>query len=387
MKTVRMLRPPSPRPSPGRRGGNAICAPAQRTGVGSWPRGFALIIVMIVITALGILAGSFAYAMKVEMKLARNATAEPELQWVGRSGVELARYVLGRSMQQPYTALNQLWAGGPGGAGETNSELMGINLENNQLGPATFSVKIQDLERKFNINNADQEVLNRALTVIGVDAADAPTIVDSILDWRDLDNDPHLNGAESDYYLRLDPPYFAKNGPIDDLAELLLVQGMTPELYWGPAAGEHRVQLFEPNRRSRGRVSELPSYPVGLVDMFTPLSSGQINLNTASAHVLQLLPGVDEVVANNIIRARAGPDGVEGTEDDTPFTNPGMLNPAVVPGFNPQLAGLAGRFATAISSTFEVTVDARLGQCAKKFCAIVRRRTATDVQVLQFNWW
>jgi len=265
--------------------------------------------------------------------------------------------------------------------------LMGINLENNELGAGTFSIKIQDLERKFNINLADQEVLNRALSVIGAYAADGPTIVDSILDWRDADEDPHLNGAENDYYLRLAPPYFAKNGPVDDLAELLMVQGVTPELYWGPAAGEHRVQLFAPNLRARGRADALPSYPVGLADLFTPLSAGQINLNTASVHALQLLPGVDEVAANNIVRVRAGPDGAEGTEDDTPFVNPAMLNPSVVPGLNPQVAALASRFATTISSTFEVTVDARMGDCRKKFYAVVRRRSPTDIQVLQFNWW
>jgi hypothetical protein len=58
----------------------------------------------------------------------------------------------------------------------------------------------------------------------------------------------------------------------------------------------------------------------------------------------------------------------------------------VVPGLNPQLAALAARFATTISSTFEVTVDARIGDYRKKFYAVIRRRTPTDVQVLQFNW-
>ncbi|MBI3192749.1 MAG: hypothetical protein HYZ36_08795, partial [Pedosphaera parvula] len=61
-------------------------------------QGIALILVMMVIFVLGILAGGFAYSMKVETKLARNAGDESELEWLGRSGVELARYVLGISM-------------------------------------------------------------------------------------------------------------------------------------------------------------------------------------------------------------------------------------------------------------------------------------------------
>ena len=44
------------------------------------PRGIALIIVMIVIIVLGILAGGFAYSMKVETTLARNANFEPNAQ-------------------------------------------------------------------------------------------------------------------------------------------------------------------------------------------------------------------------------------------------------------------------------------------------------------------
>ena len=51
----------------------------------------------------------------------------------------------------------------------------------------------------------------------------------------DPDELPRLKGAESDYYLSLSPPYVSKNGPIDDLSELLLVQGITPEMYWGSA--------------------------------------------------------------------------------------------------------------------------------------------------------
>jgi general secretion pathway protein K len=349
-------------------------------------KGFALIIVMIVITVLGILAGTFAYSMKVESRLAANANSDSELQWLGRSGVELARYVLGQSMGQPYTSLNQIWAGGPGGLNESNSVLAEISLDNNQLGGGVFSVKIRDMERKFNINVADQEVLTRALAIIGVEATESPVVVDSILDWRDPDDNPHLSGAESDYYLALTPPYFAKNGPIDDLSELLLVQGVTPALYWGPAAAAHAEQLFQPNARRARPTSDLPMYPVGLADIFTPLSNRQININTASGHVLQLLPGVDEIIASNIIRARSGPDGAEGTEDDTPFTSAGMLNPAVVPGINPQLAGLYGRFCAVASATFEVTVTVRVGVCQKKYYALLRRNSPRDVQILQFSW-
>jgi len=77
------------------------------------PAGIALIIVMVVILVLAALAGGFAYSMKVETTLARNASYDHDLEWLGRSGVELARYVLAQQLE-PCDALNQKWAGGPG---------------------------------------------------------------------------------------------------------------------------------------------------------------------------------------------------------------------------------------------------------------------------------
>jgi type II secretory pathway component PulK len=58
-------------------------------------------------------------------------------------------------------------------------------------------------------------------------------IANSILDWLDPDDEPRTNGAESDYYSSLNPPYSAKNGPLDSLEELLLVKGVTPQLLFG----------------------------------------------------------------------------------------------------------------------------------------------------------
>ncbi len=51
----------------------------------------ALIMVLIVTTVLGVLAAGFAYTMRVETQLARNATFDAEMEWLGRSGIELAR--------------------------------------------------------------------------------------------------------------------------------------------------------------------------------------------------------------------------------------------------------------------------------------------------------
>jgi len=44
------------------------------------------------------------------------------------------------------------------------------------------------------------------------------------------------------------------------------------------------------------------------MDVFTPFSSGKINLNTAPPATLQMLPGVDANIADAIIAARSGED-------------------------------------------------------------------------------
>ncbi len=345
------------------------------------PRGIALFIVMIAIFVLSVMAAIFAMSMKVETKLAQNADHEQQLLWLGRSGVELARYVLSQQMtipSEPYDALNQIWAGGPGGIGESNSPLSGISLDNYRIGDGTVSIKIIDLERYANINTAGPQVIQQALNLMGVGADNISVISDSILDWISPGDNPRLAGAKSDYYQSLDPPYYCKDAPMDSLSELLLVRGIWdhPEIYWGGSATNHEPAAFQHKLGFVNSPFQAPDYPFGLKDLFTPISTGRININTAGENVLQLLTGGDEAAAQNIIKLRAGPDGVEGTADDTPFTSPSA------PGIPPTVA----RFCTTRSFTFEVHVTARIGDYHREYVAILYRNSPMDIKVLSFYW-
>lgn len=349
--------------------------------------GIALVIVMICITVLGILAAGFAYSMKVETKLAQNANSETELLWLGLSGVEKARWILAQQLmiaQEPYDALNQVWAGGPGSMMTSNSVLAEVSLDY-ELGNGRGKLKITDLERKVNINMADEQMLEQALRLVGVDAGDFSSISGSILDWIDPDENTHLGGTESDFYQSLNPPYYAKNKPIDDLSELLLVNGITPEVYWGGVSTNHTRAAFFENRPGFASHSFGPmAYPVGLVDLFTPMSTGRVNLNTASFTALQMIPFVDENIAAEIIRFRSGLDGVDGTEDDTPFRNAGEL--INVPGISRQVVGQLQRLCDVRSRTFEVQVDVEVNGYKRQFIAVLGRNSPRDVQVLAFHW-
>ncbi|MEI7732343.1 MAG: helix-hairpin-helix domain-containing protein [Verrucomicrobiota bacterium] len=348
-------------------------------------QGIALVIVMIVITFLSILVAGFSYSMKVETKLARNAIYDPEMEWLGRSGIELAKYVLGQQRniagENNYDSLNQKWAGGPG---NSNSVIADVQMDNVPLGRGSFSVKITDCERKFNVNVADEMILQQALLIMGADPSEFTTVVNSILDWIDPDDTPRTGGTESDYYEGLNPPYSAKNGPVDDMNELLLVRGVTPEMFWGPRySGPPSVNMFSRSRHGL-RERERPAYTTGLVDLFTPFGSRGINLNTASATALQVIPEIDENTAAEIIKRRAGPDGADGTLDDMPYRSPGEL--ASVPGISPALVGQISRFFVVQSTTFEVEVTVSLDGRTRKFFAILRRLDTKNVQVLTMYW-
>jgi len=355
------------------------------------PRGIALVIVMIVILVLGILAGGFAYSMKVETKLARNASFEGDLEWLGRSGVEFARYILVQHLNvvnEPWDSLNQKWAGGPMG---TNEVLEAISLENNALGAGTFSVRIVDLERKININLINEGniyLLQHALALQGVSPGDASVISDSFLDWIDRDDSPHLSGAESgDYISNPNPgfsPYLAKNGPIDDLSELLLVRGITPEIFWGSSGGAGGSQSGPLSAVSSVMDQSLGG--AGIADLFTFLSVGGININTASAAVLQLVPGLDPMLAQAIVTTRAYWDGADGTEDDVPFKSVGEL--INVPGIRREFVQQMQGLFQIRSFTFEITVEATINQYKRQFVAVLRRNPGNprDIQTLYFHW-
>jgi len=340
-----------------------------------------MILVMGAVIVLTALVAGFSYSMKVEARLAQNYQSDAEMQWMARSGVELARYVLSQEMQAPggrnFDALNQKWAGGVGSI--TNDALAGISLSDNIIGRGRFSIKITDQERRFNINAADRFVLQQALIMMNVDASLQGTLVDSIMDWKDPDNDPGINGAESDdFYLRLTPPYYAKNGPIDDISELLLVKGMSPEVYWGSSSTNVARSDNAPKPGEVGRFGESAYIHVGLSELFTAVSAAQVNINTCTAETLQVA-GLDSMISQFVLEARRGPDGADGTEDDMPFLNPGQIP---IPTDDPAIRQQIQQYFTVRSLTFEVIVTCEVGGYRKQFRSLLLRRSPRDISIL-----
>ncbi|MEN9732386.1 MAG: hypothetical protein RLZ45_381 [Verrucomicrobiota bacterium] len=349
-------------------------------------RGVALLIVLLTLFTLGGMAAVFAYSMKVETRLAMNTSNAGELEWMGRSGVEYAKWIL---MQQDrvgnergFHALNQFWAGGPGPIESADNPFEGLSLVDVPLGAGQISIEIRDTERLLNINREARNplLMDLALARAGADATDTAVITGALADWIDRDDFAQAgNGAESDHYLSLDPPYRAKNGPIDDIRELLLVRGVTPSIFWG--GGYRSTEFGNGSGTPAARMGRNSTgQGVGLAEMFGALSSGRVNINTAPLAVLALLLGGDESLAEQAIRVRAGQDGQDGTEDDQPARSVGeiarLLGPAAAMGQD--------RFVTQ-SMTFEVRTTVKLGPAKRRFSSVVRRVGARDLQVLLFR--
>ncbi len=135
--------------------------------------------------------------------------------------------------------------------------------------------------------------------------SDPNTIINSLKDWLDSGDDDAitgLSGAESDYYESLEPSYSCKNGPIDHLGEVALVQGVTPELFYGAGGATGLTSLLTVHGATAtgdGR--------------FT--FDGKINISTADMPVLAaLLPQENADLAEALVEYRTA-------KADETFTN------------------------------------------------------------------
>ncbi len=85
---------------------------------------------------------------------------------------------------------------------------------------------------KLNVNSAPPTQLGNLLLALGVDPIRAQAIVAGILDWRG--GTPGDSFSELDqYYLSLTPSFRARHASLQEIEELLLVRGITPDLFYG----------------------------------------------------------------------------------------------------------------------------------------------------------
>lgn len=104
-----------------------------------------------------------------------------------------------------------------------------------------MTLELTDASRCFSLNALiTSEGLARAegqrqfeflLNALGVQAVDAQTLVSSVTDWADMDNQVQPGGAEDYTYLGLPQPYRTANTPFTSVTELRAINGMSEELF------------------------------------------------------------------------------------------------------------------------------------------------------------
>ncbi len=94
-------------------------------------------------------------------------------------------------------------------------------------------VVIEAEGRKVNVNVTPPEQLRLVLERAGMAESDAEHLADLVADFADPDDSQRLHGGEKDYYENQGIPYPPFNGPLLSLDQMLLIPGMTPQLFYG----------------------------------------------------------------------------------------------------------------------------------------------------------
>jgi general secretion pathway protein K len=185
--------------------------------------GAVLLLVILILTLISVLVLSWAREWRTELKLAGNFGQVQKCRSLAEAGIF---YALGklvstktaelaaREPNAPYSevAPDDLWQG--------DGRLHLLELPDGKV-----EIRIADEGGKINLNRAPEGMLRSLFTVLELTELQIRTMVDSIQDWRSRGNQPRAYGAKSDYYLGLNPPYVAKNGPFETVEELAWVHG------------------------------------------------------------------------------------------------------------------------------------------------------------------
>ncbi len=172
-----------------------------------------LVGVLWIVAVLTVIATSVGQSSRLDMKVSTIRTEELRCKWACRAGIEKAIGVLNEDLRES-DSLTDLWS-------DNDEDFNNVSLEK-----CWFSVKVIDESSKLNINTVTKQQLME-LPYMEEDIADA------IIDWRDGDDTPNAEGVEGGYYETLPIGYKIRNGPFKTIRELLLVKGVTEELFYG----------------------------------------------------------------------------------------------------------------------------------------------------------
>jgi general secretion pathway protein K len=149
-------------------------------------------------------------------------------------------------------------------------------LESHKVfGDLEFMLDVHDTGLAVNVNEASLEMLRNLLGQgLRLDIALADRIAQSILDWRDENEDPRINGGEAEQYIDADMPVLPRNQRFTSVDEVRFVLNMTPEIF----------EMVKP--------------------YLTVVGAGRINVNAAPEVVLLAIPTFTPTAVAELMRRR-----------------------------------------------------------------------------------
>ncbi len=329
-------------------------------------RGIALLITISVTTIL--VAAALEYNRRARFEVISTAAVRDRmtLSYVASSGVHTAMALLIKDKAESnFDSLQEDWA---------NPEKIDEILQEIPFDSGKLSVVITDELGKIQVNalvafpdsrqfNESQVMIwERILNVIGSEDdlqndSNPTAIVNSVKDWLDSGDDEAttgLSGAESSYYEEQDPPYASRNGPIADLNELLLIKGITPQLYYGTENATGLANYMTVHGLAVGAGTTF-NYP------------GRININTADIPVLAALLGTEnQDLAQAIYDYR---QEMAAEKDVHDFSSPKWYKS--ITGFSD--VTIDSRLFTTSSDVFRIQSTASINDIQSSVIAVVQR--------------
>jgi general secretion pathway protein K len=238
-------------------------------------RGSALLTVLWVSAALAAIAFSLSSTVRGETDRTSTALDGLRAYYLAAGGIQRATYELLWSVQTP-----------------SQRKIPEHSTHVDYTFP-TGDVRVEILPEaaKLDVNASSPEELYRLCVALGLDPERAREIAVAILDWRSPA--PEGAGTFDAYYLSLSPSFRATHASFQEIEELLLVKGITPDVFYG---------TYVPAEQGSGGPHLVPRQ--GLIDCLSVFGSkDRLDANTAAPAVLAAI-GLPPDAVNAIVERR-----------------------------------------------------------------------------------
>ena len=346
------------------------CSRKRSKAVGGTSRrsGSALVLVLVLTVVLSVLVLSFSYEAHLELRYVSYARKRAQCEGLAASGVEIAKLLMEK----------QLTISSPTDEGEEDDRWFGYakRLRFGQevsvieeLGGGEIEVVITPEPALRNVNLLTDDDWDRIFEMTGVPDKFWDTLKHSFRNWIDPNSPPWSDGAKSDYYEQMEPPYRVKGRALDTVRELLMIKGFTEALLTGGVLREEEMDPVASKSRF-GRPDRFADtnaiYVLGFEHLLTTYGDGRVNVNSASREVLMTIPGVDEILAEAVIEESGRYDDPLEPDARLPYTN---INDVWVrvPGAQEVLINKI----SLDSQIFRLSVTGRIGSVERRITAIV----------------